>query len=254
MDLAASLTRPAEQLVMRYQWIKRLLANELVDSDAVMAPYGREMLARIARGGETLVLMIDQTQATALHQAVMVAVRVGGRALPLAWRVLAWRVKETRGAIGFIEQCQALEAVAAVLPEGATPILMGDRFYGSPDLITWCRKRGWHWRLRLKQDLLVFEDGGETTLAECFARGQHMLTGVGLTAKRVVTNVAMVHEAGHPEPWIIALSETPSGQRRLRLRPQVGYRSHVLGFQNPRLRQRLDKLTRGEAIGQVQSL
>jgi hypothetical protein len=90
---------------------------------------------------------------------------------------------------------------------------MGDRFYGSPDLIAWCRARGWQWRLRLKQDLLVFEDGGESTLAECFARGQHMLTGVGLTAKRVVTNVAMVHEAGHPEPWIIALSEPPSIHR-----------------------------------------
>src|SRR5258708_24958237 len=85
MDLAASLPRPSEQPVMRYQWIKRLLANALVDSDAVMAPYGREMLARIAAGGETLVLMIDQTQATELHQAVMVAVRVRGRALPLAW-------------------------------------------------------------------------------------------------------------------------------------------------------------------------
>jgi hypothetical protein len=78
MDLAASLPRPAEQLAMRYQWIKRLLANELVDSDAVMAPFGREMLDRLAARGETLVLMIDQTQATALHQAVMVAVRVGG--------------------------------------------------------------------------------------------------------------------------------------------------------------------------------
>jgi len=154
MDLAASLPRAAEQLVMRYQWIKRLLANDLVDSDAVMAPYGREVLARIAAGGETLVLMIDQTQATELHQAVMVAVRVGGRALPLAWRV-----KETQGAIGFAEQRQALEAVAAILPEATKPVLMGDRFYGSPDLIAWCRQRGWQWRLRLKQDLLVFEDG-----------------------------------------------------------------------------------------------
>ena len=45
---------------------------------------------------------------------------------------------------------------------------MGDRFYGSPELIIWRRGHGWDWRLRLKQDLLVFEDGGETTLAECF--------------------------------------------------------------------------------------
>jgi hypothetical protein len=208
MALAASLPRPAERLDMRYQWVKRLLANDLVDSDEVMAPYGREVLERLAASGQMIVLAIDQTKATELHQAVMVAVRVGGRALPLAWRV-----KETKGAIGFAEQREALEAVVQLLPKGAKPVLMGDRFYGSPDLIMWCRDQGWNWRLRLKQDLLVFEDGGESTLAECFARGDHMLTGVQLTGKRVVTNVAMVHEPGHPEPWIIALSEPPTIHR-----------------------------------------
>jgi hypothetical protein len=89
-------------------------------------------------------------------------------------------------------------------------VLMGDRFYGSPALIAWCRAQGWDWRLRLKQDLLVFEDGGETTLAACFRRGEHRLRDIALTEKRVRTNVAMVHEAGHPEPWIIALSRAPS--------------------------------------------
>ena len=38
MDLAACLPRPAERLDTRYQWIKRLLANTRVVSDAVMAP------------------------------------------------------------------------------------------------------------------------------------------------------------------------------------------------------------------------
>src|SRR3712207_7137873 len=37
MDLAACLPRPAERLDTRYQWIKRLLANARVVSDAVMA-------------------------------------------------------------------------------------------------------------------------------------------------------------------------------------------------------------------------
>src|SRR5438128_11858160 len=40
-----------------------------------------------------------------------------------------------------------------------------------------------------------------------------MVPGVGLTGKRVVTNVARVHEPGHPEPWIIALSEAPTVHR-----------------------------------------
>jgi hypothetical protein len=40
-----------------------------------------------------------------------------------------------------------------------------------------------------------------------------MLSGVELTGRRVPTNVAMVHEPGHPEPWIIALSEPPTAHR-----------------------------------------
>ena len=75
MDLAACLPRPAERLDTRYQWIKRLLANTRVVSDAVMAPYGREVLGRLSAGGQRIVLLIDQTQANERHQAVMVAVR-----------------------------------------------------------------------------------------------------------------------------------------------------------------------------------
>jgi len=208
MDLAASLPRPCERVDKRYQWIERFLSNTRVSVDAVMAPYARELLKLAAGNGRHLILMIDQSKATHRHQMVMVTVRTGGRALPLAWRV-----KETQGAIGFTEQRDALEAVLPLLPEGVKPVLMGDRFYGSPDLIAWCRGQDWNWRLRLKQDLLVFENGGESTLAECFACGEHMLTGIELTGKRVVTNVAMVHEPGHPEPWIIALSEAPTAHR-----------------------------------------
>src|SRR4051812_4708617 len=204
MDLAASLPRAAERPDMRYQWISRLLGNALIEVDAVMAPYAREVLARLAADGRTVVLMIDQTRATERHQVVMVAARVGGRALPLAWRV-----KATEGAIGFPEQREALEAVAGLLPAGARPVLMGDRFYGTPDLIAWCRARDWGWRLRLKRDLLVFEAGGETSLGECFARGERLLSDAELTGKRVATNAPMVHEAGPPEPWITAWSEAP---------------------------------------------
>ena len=205
MELAAALPRAAERLDMRYQWISRLLGNALIDTDAVIAPFAREVLARAGADGRTLVLIIDQSQINTEHQMVMVSLRVGGRALPLAWRV-----KKTSGAIGFAEQRAALDRVAALLPAGVRPVLMGDRFYGSPALIAWCRAQSWGWRLRLKQDLLVFEDGGETTLAECLSRGEHLLRAVELTEQRARTNVAMVHEAGHPEPWIIALSQTPS--------------------------------------------
>jgi hypothetical protein len=208
MDLAAALPRPAERPDMRYQWIARLLANPRVECDAVMRPFAAEAVRHAGAAGGTVVLILDQSHISARHQMLMLAVRVGERALPLAWRVRA-----TQGAIGFAEQRELLTRVAAWLPAGTRVVLMGDRFYGTPDLIALCRALGWGWRLRLKQDLLVFEAGGETTLAACFARGEHLLSGVGVTEKRVVTHVAMVHEPGHPEPWIIALSEAPTVHR-----------------------------------------
>src|SRR4029078_2746986 len=107
---------------------------------------------------------------------VMVSLRVGGRALPLAWRV-----KKTQGAIGFAEQRAALQGVARLLPAGVGPTLMEVRFYGPPSLIAWCREQDWGWRLRLKQDLLVFEAGGETTLEGGFARRGALFRGDAAT-------------------------------------------------------------------------
>jgi hypothetical protein len=209
MDLAAALPRPAERTDMRYQWIARLLANPLVECDTVMRPFAAEAVRHAGAAGGTVVLILDQSHISAWHQMLVLAVRVGERALPLAWRVRA-----TQGSIGFAEQRELLTRVAAWLPAGGQVVLMGDRFYGTPDLIALCHALGWEWRLRLKQDLLVFDAaGGETTLAECFARGEHMLSGIRLTEKRVATHVAMVHEPGHPEPWIVALSAAPTVHR-----------------------------------------
>ena len=245
MDLSASLPRAAERLDMRYQWISRLLGNGLIDTDAVMAPFATEVLARAAADGQKIVLIIDQTKANDTQQAVVVACRIGGRSLPVAWRV-----KETEGAIGFAEQKAALEVALAMLPLNARVVLMGDRFYGSPDLIAWCARAGWDWRLRLKADLLVFEEGGESTVGQCFARGERMLRGVELTGKRVATNIGMVHEDGHPEPWFIAMSDTPTEARTFDYGLRWGieamfsdFKSRGFGLEDSQLR-RVDRMDR----------
>ena len=159
-------------------------------------------------------------------------------------------MKETEGAIGFAEQKTALEVALALLPEGAKVVLMGDRFYGNPDLIAWCRKQQWHWRLRLKADLLVFEDGGESTISDCFARGERMLTGVELTVKRVPTNIGMVHVDGHPEPWFIAMSDAPTAAKTFDYGLRWGieamfsdFKSRGFGLEDSQL-QRTDRMDR----------
>jgi hypothetical protein len=246
MDLAASPPRAAERPGMRYRWTGRLSGDALIEVDAVMAPHAREVLARLAAGGRTVVPMIDRTRATERRRVVMVAARAGGRAPPPAWRVEA-----TEGATGFPEQCPALEAVAGLLPAGVRPVLMGDRLYGTPDLIAWCRARDWGWRPRPERDPLVSGAGGETGPGGCFARGERLLGDVELTGKRVATSVAVAHEAGRPEPRIVAMSEAPTVHRAFDHGPRRGIeavfsdsKTRGFGLEDGRLRrpERLDRL------------
>jgi hypothetical protein len=205
MSLAAALPRPSERIDMRYQWIVRVLANPLIECDAVMLPFASEVLARAEAGsGERVDLILDQSRASERHQILMLALRWGERALPLAWRV-----EETEGAIGFGVQKDLLDAVVAWLPEGARVCLLGDRFYGTPALIGHCQSLGWDYRLRLKGNLRLWIDGADAGPVERLARNTPSLRGVELTARRVRTNVGFIQDPGHEEPWIVARSETP---------------------------------------------
>ena len=78
MDLAAALPRPAERMDMRYQGIARLLANPRVDGDAVMRPFAEAALRQAGATGSTVVLLLDQSKASARHQMLVPSVRVGG--------------------------------------------------------------------------------------------------------------------------------------------------------------------------------
>jgi hypothetical protein len=110
---------------------------------------------------------------------LMLALRWGDRALPLAWRV-----EQTDGAIGFATQRALLEAVAPWLPELARVRLLGDRFYGTADLIGWCQEHDWDYRLRLKGNLVVFDAAGKTTTGQCAKDRVYYLTDVELTGRR----------------------------------------------------------------------
>jgi hypothetical protein len=204
VDLASGVPRAAERLDMRLQWVSRVLGNRHIDVAEVMAPFARELLTQGFRSNKVLVLSIDQSQISGRFQMLMISLRHGERAVPVAWCV-----KETEGGIGFVVQKALLEQVVRVLPPDVRVVLMGDRFYGTPDLIAWCRAQGWGWRLRLKDNLVLWFEGKETKLAELAKVESRFLTNVCITHKAVRTHIGIVQEKGHKEPWIIAMSDPP---------------------------------------------
>jgi hypothetical protein len=191
------------------------------------------------------VLIMDQTKASEHHQVLMLAVRFGERALPLAWRVAA-----TAGAIGFTGQKTLLDAVTPWLPSGVEVCLMADRFYGTPNLIELAKAKGWSYRLRLKANLRALVESRSATLAQHVGRNGCYLSNVELTHRRVVTNIGIIRDPGHAEPWLIAMSEKPGylttldDAARWGIEPMFAdFKSRGFGLEQSQLR-RPDRLAR----------
>jgi hypothetical protein len=73
--------------------------------------------------------------------------------------------------------------------------LLGDRFYGTADLIGWCQERGWDYRLRLKGNLVVVDGTGRTTTGQCAKDRIHYLENVELTARRATSASSTIRRA-----------------------------------------------------------
>ena len=204
MELASSLPRQIGTQDHRYQYISRLLANQHIDCDEISAGYAREVFERLSAEGQTIVLMMDQSHINDINEMLMVSVRVGERALPVAWRV-----RETKGNIGFDVQKELLDCIRGWLSEDVGVMLAGDRFYGTTSLIDWCQQAGWGYRIRLKGNLTLSHEGGELTTGEAVTLLPDGLVGAELCGSAIRTNIGVLHEKGHKEPWIIAMDAKP---------------------------------------------
>jgi hypothetical protein len=187
------------------RYISRLLSNERIDPLVVMGCFIPEIAAMAGENGKTVILMMDQSKIRDGFECLMVSMRVGERAIPVAWKV-----KEIEGNIGFDEQKPLLDAVAAMMPEGGSILLAADRFYGTAALIKWCQQQGWNYRIRLKGNLVLRHEGGEITTGEAAKANITILLDTVLNETKVKTHIGILHEKGYKEPWIIAMHDIPS--------------------------------------------
>lgn len=209
----------------REQYISRFLSNPLIVPIRVMGGFAPEIMSRAASKGQTVVVMLDQSKISDGFECLMVSLRIGERAIPVAWRVI-----ETEGAIGFDIQKPLLDAVAGMVPEDVTILLAADRFYGTASLIEWCQRHHWNYRIRLKGNLILKHEGGEITTGEAANAGLNALLHAELG--RVITHIGIIHEKAHPEPWIIAMNDTPSKHKILDYGMRWGIESMFSDFKS----------------------
>jgi hypothetical protein len=207
VELANLLPLETERQDMREQWLRRLLKNPLLSSGSA-GTLGAPSLGSGEPAGTD-----DHSEYGSNRFGGSLCDFDGGprdRRSGLTSRVAGGsRPGESR-------LCRPESPVGAgsgVAPGGTEVLLLADRFYPSVDLFAWLHTQpGWHYRLRLKGNLNVDPGFGDLTTTGALAAGQteRYLPNVRLFNQGVPTNLAIWREAGHPEPWIIAMNDPPN--------------------------------------------
>lgn len=206
----AILPRKTQNDKSKERFISRFLSNKLIDPISVMEGFIPEMVMMMSASNQTIVLMLDQSKISDGFECLMISLRIGERAIPVAWKVSA-----TSGPIGFEEQKPLLDRVKAMIPEGVSILLSADRFYGTSAMISWCQKAKWQYRIRLKSNLILEHQGGEITTGQAASLKMTHLENATFNNTTVKTHIGIVHETGHREPWIIAMDCPPSKYKTL---------------------------------------
>ena len=194
----------------RERYISRFLSNKLINPIAVMGGFIPELIEMSGSNGKTVILMMDQSKISYGFECLMVSLRVGEWAIPVAWKVI-----KTSGPIGFDIQEKLLNDVVQMVPDGITILLAADRFYGTSSLINWCKEQGWQYRIRMKGNLILQHDGVEITTGKAAQMRLSSVENAMLNETGISTNIGILHEPGHKEPWIIAMDCKPSKYKTL---------------------------------------
>jgi hypothetical protein len=210
MDLAAALPRDSQRIDMRYQFIWRTLSNKLIDEVAIMQDIAKPILNALVKNSKTLVLLMDQTTAGNGDEILMLALRIGNRALPLFWHV-----QKIEGNIGFKDQKEVLDKVTSILPHTAKVVLMRNRFYGTSALVDYCNHKKWGYRLRIKGNTRI-QVLNQNVAAQDLLKGEgSFIKDVFFASSGVPTNIGIIQDKGHKEPWIIVMNDIPNYYKTL---------------------------------------
>ena len=190
----------------RQRRFSRWLHNSRINVQRLVGPV---IQASVSRWEEAvLYLSMDTTMLWNEYCIIRVSVIYRGRAVPLAWRVLAHQ----SSSVAFKEYKNLLSRVARLLPKGIKAILLADRGFVDTNLMEHCQQLGWKYRIRTKQDFWVCRPGK----APCQIRDFHLglgeavlLQGVKVTKTTPYGSVylALGREGMGGELWAIVSNE-----------------------------------------------
>jgi hypothetical protein len=138
----------------RTKQMSRWVQNEGVTFDLYFLPFIEPVLASLA-AIRPLVLIMDGRAVARGGVTLMVSLMYAGRALPVAWLVIAG----AKGHFPTETHVQLLCEVQARIPEAAAVTFLGDGEFDSPELQAEAHGYGWDYVCRTAKNIQISADG-----------------------------------------------------------------------------------------------
>lgn len=132
----------------------RWLHNEKIRPMLIYQTFVKQILTDWC--GQTAYLALDTTQLWKQFVIVRLSLVYCGRAIPLGWVVCA----SGSATISVVRYQRMLAQVAAQIPSSTKVVLLADRGFGHIDLMKIASQLGWHFRIRLKSDTVIYLANG----------------------------------------------------------------------------------------------
>jgi len=195
------------KLPSRTQRLWRWLSNPKVVVQFLAEEVAKRWLANFRN--TTVYLVIDRTDISNTHWLLFVGIAYRGRTVPLIWQVLS-----NRGSTSFRQQAKLLKLIVPMIDNSCKVVLLGDREFRSTALMNFCKRQGWHFRLRLKCDTWIRANRRWFQLRDLnIERGESLFfTKVYITKNRRGPYHLACCWLDGDEPWYIATDESPTAK------------------------------------------
>jgi hypothetical protein len=192
----------AQSTVRRFA---RWLNNPRIEVHSLYGPLIQQALAEW--GHRKLYLALDTSMLWGKFCLIRISVVYRGRAVPLVWRVL----KHSSSSVSYEAYKDLLHKAAELLPSGSRVVFLADRGFADIDLMASLKRLGWHYRIRIKGNFLIYRRGHRrckvksVPLACGQARFWHSVT---ITAQRFgPVHLALARPRGGTECWFVVSDE-----------------------------------------------
>lgn len=178
--------------------------NDRIHACELYAPLIQEALSEW--GDNTLYLALDTSRLFEEYCLIRISVIFRGRAVPVVWKV----IEHKSSTVAYEVYKELLDAATKLLPEGVRVVFLADRGFADTKLMRHVKELGWHFRIRIKCNFLVYQNGAFRSVDEFSLHpGEAVfLNHVHLTwGKYGPVHLALGYSPDGKERWYVASDE-----------------------------------------------